>query len=62
MIVRLLPKTKRMKQRVAQHGETFSVLREDGEKTLVKSQEKTAFNGCHWMAWITREDAEIKKL
>jgi hypothetical protein len=54
-LVVVLPKTKRAKDRIAQHGKVMKVVREAqgawGDIVLVKSLRKTDKGG-HWLGWF----------
>ena len=61
-VVTLKAKTKRMKQRIEQHGDRFRVNEQDGDDMLIESLKTSwGFRGMKlkWLAWVTPEDVEI---
>ena len=63
--VRIVPLTKRMKDRVRQHGDIMHLLVHNGEKSLVESIDKTwSIDGLkmEWTAWLTKKDAVIEEI
>ena len=59
--MKIIPRSKRAKDRVKQHGEDMELVKhgrfDNLPAVLVKSQEKTWSGGQHWFGWFT--DAEI---
>jgi len=54
----ILPKSKRAKERVKQHGQEFLVQEEYFDRILVKSVDKTWNNKTeHWLGWFTSKEA-----
>lgn len=63
MTVKIVPKTKRAKDRVRQHGEEM-VLKKRGRfrgkpAILVVSQGKTWSGNQHWQGWFTEDEIEM---
>jgi hypothetical protein len=50
-LVVVLPKTKRAKDRIAQHGQVMKIVREKNDLVLVKSLRQTDKGG-HWLGWF----------
>jgi len=59
-IITVKPKSKRMKERVTQHGSSFVLLRTESHRVLVESLEKTwrhQGKAHNWHGWITDDEA-----
>lgn len=60
LIVTIIPKTQRAKNRCKEHGENFEVLEQKDGRILVKSLQKSFRNKDdmeHWMGWFSKLDA-----
>jgi hypothetical protein len=55
MKVRILPKSKRAKDRVQQHGSVMNFVKTSGDKFLVESLEGTFRKGEKWTGWFDME-------
>ena len=63
-VVTIVPKSKRAKARVKQHGERMLLKRRGvfrGENAmLVESLDGTSFGGHKWHGWFTEKKANVK--
>jgi hypothetical protein len=63
MLIKIIPTSKRAKERIRQHGETMELIKEDafrGEPAIcVKSLDKTS-RGYHWHGWFTNKEATFE--
>jgi len=66
MIIEIIPKTKRAKDRVAQHGSKMELVKKgkfrNQRAILVKSLKRTSFNNQHWHGWFTEDEIEMMAL
>jgi hypothetical protein len=66
MNIQILPKSKRAKERVKQHGSIFELIKEDvfqGENGVyVKSQNVTASDSTFWHGWFRKSEADFVKI
>ncbi len=61
--MKIVPKSKRAKERVRQHGEEMHHI-QDGKRdgrsaVLVRSKNKTGAGRQHWYGWFTDEEIEF---
>ena len=61
--MKIIPRCKRAKERVAQHGEDMTLIKKDkfdGKPAVfVRSQNKTWSGNQHWNGWFTEDEIEI---
>lgn len=56
--VMILPVTKHAKDRINQHGKFMELMREEGDKVLVRSFMPTDRGDTHWMGWFPKTEVE----
>jgi hypothetical protein len=61
--VKVIPRAKRAKERVAQHGEVMELVKIKGDRFLVKSLKPTMKGNEHWLGWFQLEvEARMKEV
>lgn len=62
MVVKIIASSQRARNRIKEHGVKMLLLKEEGDKFLVESLDKT-FNKKteKWMGWFTQEEATFIK-
>ena len=68
--VKIIPKSKRAKDRVASHGEIMEFCKESVYRTskgnaaaiYVKSLEKTSFGNEVWRGWFTFDEMDFERI
>lgn len=61
MRVEIVPKSKRAKERVAQHGSVMDLCERQGDKFLVQSLGET-WAGMKWQGWFTEQEANYREI
>ena len=61
MRIEIVPKSKRAKDRIAQHGRIMELREQEEGKFLVESLEAT-WSGMKWVGWFTEQEATFRKL
>lgn len=60
-LVKVIPKSKRSKERVMRHGAEMTVCRELPNKVLLESLNDT-WHGEKWKGWFTEEEATVQEI
>lgn len=56
-LIKIIPISKRAKNRAREHGETMAVLAQNTNRILVRSVAKTWNNNTeHWLGWFHKHD------